>query len=307
MDKVIVTGADGFLGSHLVRYLSEQGLAISALVIPHSPTRKRIEGIPNTQIIECDFSNWESLINLLPNAPVAFVHLAWAGVSNEDRNSVELQFSNIEMSMNAVRLAAAVNTQRFILPGSTSEYTDCGHEINETSYPSPQNAYGAAKISARFMCAELCKELEVHYIYAVITGIYAADRKDGNVIYYAITQLLQKKHPSFTKLEQLWDYVYIDDVVLAFYLIATKGKPGAFYSIGHGDNWPLSNYIYQIRDIIDPTLPLGIGEIPYKDNKRPRSCVDLRSLREDTGFEPVIPFEMGIRRVIEKISKEMEM
>lgn len=305
MNIVIVTGADGFLGSHLVRYLSEQGLAICALVIPNSPNRRRIEKIPNTQIIECNLSEWDNLADSLPKAPVAFIHLAWAGVSPEERNSVGLQYSNVDISLNAVRLAAAVHTQRFILPGSTTEYTDCGHEINEMSCPSPQNAYGAAKISARYLCSELCKELGVPYIYAVITGIYAADRKDSNVIYYTITELLQKKRPSFTKLEQLWDYVYIDDVVLALYLIAMKGKPGAFYSIGHGDNWPLSNYIYQIRDIIDSTLPLGIGEIPYKDNKLPRSCVDLRPLSEDTGFEPTIPFDVGIRRVIEQISKEM--
>ena len=232
--------------------------------------------------------------------------LAWAGVSPEERDSFARQFSNVELVLNCARLAAALNAERFILPGSTAEYTDCGGPINKNSCPSPQNAYGAAKVSARYLCRALCRELELPFIYAVITGIYAADRRDNNVIYYVIRQLLDREKPRLTALEQLWDYVHIRDVEQAFYLIATRGKGGAFYSIGHGDNQPLARYIEQIRDCIDPTLPLGIGEIPYRDGIRPSSCVDLTSLREDTGFEPSVPFEEGIREVIRAIRLEDE-
>ena len=89
-------------------------------------------------------------------------------------------------------------------------------------------------------------------------------------------------------------------------LIATRGNGGAFYSVGHGDNQPLSRYIEQIRDLIDPTLPLGIGEIPYRDGRLPGSCIDLTSLKRDTGFEPSVPFEEGIREVIRSIRRENE-
>ena len=58
-----------------------------------------------------------------------------------------------------------------------------------------------------------------------------------------------------------------------------------------------------IRDLIDPELPLGIGDVPYQDDRIPNSCVDLTRLREDTGFEPRVPFEVGIKEVISSISK----
>ena len=108
-----------------------------------------------------------------------------------------------------------------------------------------------------------------------------------------------------TALEQRWDYIYIDDAAYAFYLIATRGVGGAFYSVGHGDNWPLYQYIYQIRDIIDPSLPLGIGEIPYKDSRLPNACVDMRSIKEDTGFVPQVSFREGIEKVIKCIKEQM--
>lgn len=305
METVVITGGDGFIGSHLVRYFAENGLRVYALTIPESPVVERIQNIQNVTVIQRNLNETDALLKELPRVPIAFIHLAWSGVSPENRNSIDIQLGNVSLCLEAAKLAAKLEAQRFILPGSTMEYAYCGQEINEKACPSPQNAYGAAKISARYLCEALCEELRLPYIYVVITGIYAADRKDSNVIYYTISELLQGQKPSLTALEQRWDYVHIDDVTRAFFLIATQGKAEAFYGIGHGDNWPLANYIRQIRDIIDPTLPLGIGEVPYKDTRLPSSCVDMTSLKRDTGFSSEIPFEIGIKEVIQKVKETM--
>ena len=303
METVIVSGASGFIGRHLVRYFSEENVEVYALA---SPGRgNRIEMLPCVTVIECELEQWEKAVPLLPDRVSAFFCLSWSGVAPEARNNCDIQFANISLVLNAMKLAAAVHAQRFILPGSTMEYVYSRGLINASSAPSPLNAYGAAKIAARFLCRAKAEELGISFIYTVITGIYSADRKDSNVIYYAITKFLKGEKPSFTKLEQLWDYVHIDDVVRALYLIAEKGKHDTFYTIGHGDNWPLFNYIVLIRNIINPDAPMGLGDIPYKDGRMPSSCVDLRKLYEDTGFVPQIPFEQGIREVIGEVAKEI--
>ena len=306
MNAVVITGADGFIGSHLAYYFSVQDYKVYAVIMPESLTKARITNMEHIEIVEGYLSDYQSLAARLPNGPTALVHLAWNGVAPEARDIIEIQMQNIELSLSAVRLAHLIHAQRFIIPGSTSEYSYCGQLINETALPSPQNAYGAAKISTRYLCAALCKKLKLPCIYAVITGIYGADRSDNNVITYCVKQLLQKKEPEFTKLEQLWDYIHIDDLVHALFLVATKGKDGAFYSIGHGDNWPLYNYINIIRNRIDPALPLGIGKIPYMSDTLPSSCIDLTSIQEDTGFIPRISFEDGIESVIRNLRKRME-
>lgn len=302
MNHVVITGADGFIGSHLTRYFSEHETVIYAIVSPKSKTTYRIQDVQNVKIIPMDLENYFDLVNKIPLSPLAVFHLAWSGVSPEDRNCTEEQVKNLQLALWAVRLAHAIQAKRFVFPGSTFEYSYCGSLINRKAIPSPQNAYGATKISARYLCESLCKELGVPYIYTVITGIYGPDRLDNNVITYTIKQLLLKSKPSYTSLEQEWDYIHIDDLVAALFLIAYKGRAGAFYSIGHGDNWPLYNYIKIIRDIIDPSLPLGIGELPYSNAKLPSSCIDLEELKRDTGFSPRIPFEEGITEVIKSIS-----
>lgn len=305
MRSVVITGADGFIGRHLVRCFAEKGFSVYAITIKDSPLVKTIENIDNVRIFQVNLSDWDEFCWELPQNPDAFIHLAWAGVSPEQRDDISLQNDNVALALKTVRLAATLHAQRFILPGSTMEYAYSNQVINSSTCPSPQNAYGAAKIAARYLCGALCEDLHIPFICAVISGIYAADRRDNNVIYYTIRTLLEGQKPKLTRLEQKWDYVHIDDVTQAFLLITQKGRGGAFYAIGHGDNCPLSEYIMTIRDLINPSLPLGIGEIPYKDARLPSSCVDLSSIHDDTGYTPSVSFRQGIAGVIGSIREEL--
>lgn len=306
MKHVVITGADGFIGSHLTKYFIAHSYFVYAIVSPMSQTTHRIQNLEHVCVIAEDLNNYTAISKKVPDSPVAFFHLAWAGVSPEERQSTIFQSENISLSLYAVQLAHLLHAKRFIFPGSTLEYSYCGQLINDSARPSPQNAYGATKISARYLCESLCHELDVPYIYVVITGIYGADRIDNNVITYTIRSLLLHKKPQYTKLEQLWDYIHIDDLTDALLYIAQKGKAGSFYSVGHGDNWPLRNYIEVIHNLIDPSLPIGIGEIPYTSDIIPSSCIDLTALRNDTGFSPRIPFEYGIKGVIDTMRKQIK-
>ncbi len=101
--------------------------------------------------------------------------------------------------------------------------------------------------------------------------------------------------------DRLWDYVYIDDVTDALVIVGKLGIVDHVYAIGHGDNWPLHNYIRVIHELINPLIPLGLGDIPYESDLIPSSCIDLTRIREDTGWYPKIDFNTGIVRVIDAI------
>ena len=304
MNFAVVTGADGFIGSHLLSYFDSINLPVIALVIPKSNTLSRISSLKNITIIECDLYDWEKIDLLIPiDAEITFYHLAWNGVQPENRMSIEKQLPNVTLSLNAVNLAKKINAKRFITLGSTMEYMYSGKPINETALPTPQNAYGATKLAVRYLCQEMAKEKNLPFIYAVVTGVYGPNRLDNNVITYTIKKLLRKERPSLTKLEQQWDYIHIKDLVQALYLIGEKGKAGAFYAVGHGDNRPLLWYIQTLHSLIDSEVPLGIGDIPYTSDALPSSCIDLSALKNDTGFEPKICFEEGVKELINSLEK----
>lgn len=304
MKKVIITGADGFIGSHLTRYLVTKGIEIWAIVYPQSTTKEKIRNLDHVHIIESRIEELESHIDEFPKNANAFFHFAWQGVDALQRNDFNLQLENIELCTKCMKLAADLRTEKFIFPGSTYEYMYCGQPINEYAVPTPRNAYGSVKAALRYIAAEYAKQLKLNYIYVVIAGIYAADRRDNNVIFYVIDKLLKREKPKVTKLEQLWDYVHIDDVVEALFLIGDKGKNNAFYTVGRGDNQPLYRYIEIIHNYIDSTLPIGIGEIEYDNDKLPASCVDLTAIKNDVGFVPKVGFKEGIKRVIDTMRIE---
>ena len=68
--------------------------------------------------------------------------------------------------------------------------------------------------------------------------------------------------------------------------------------MGSGKARPLAENIQILRDAIDPGLPLGLGEIPYGSKQVMHLCADITQLKEDTGFEPQISFEAGIKETI---------
>ena len=130
-------------------------------------------------------------------------------------------------------------------------------------------------------------------------GVYGPGDAESTMVISTIRKLLSKEKPTLTKGGQEWDFLFSEDCAKALFLIGEKGKDGAVYCIGSGKTYPLRYYFEQIRDAIDPALPLGIGEIPYRDQQVMYLCADITSLNKDTGFEPQISFQEGIRRTVE--------
>lgn len=305
MKRVLVTGADGFLGQNLVTYLLDCGKQVVAVVYPGNDVYKDIKN-DSLQVVSADLNNAFDYVNEFPTGIDVMYHLAWMGVRPEQRNDLDIQMKNLNMSMECFKLAKEIGVKRIILPGSTNEYLYYGKPINRDAIPSPSNAYGTVKVALRYLGRQFAKANDMGFIYLIVAGIYAADRKDSNVIFYTIDKLLHGEKPSLTLLEQKWDYIYIDDVIRAFVLAGEKGKNEAVYAVGHGDNWELNNYIEIIHNMIDANLPLGLGEIPYDSEVLPSSCIDLTDIQKDTGFEPVVDFKTGISMVIDKLKREME-
>ena len=97
----------------------------------------------------------------------------------------------------------------------------------------------------------------------------------------------------------MWDYLYVDDLIKSLYLVGVHGARGKVYVTGSGDPRRMADFVQVIHNAIDPSLPVGIGDLPYKTKQIDNSVVDITELQKDTGYEPQYTFEEGISKTID--------
>lgn len=303
MRKVIVTGGTGFIGGWLLEELVSRQLEIIALV-RRIPSENELHKGLKVRYIQYYSEEYKQLTEVTDID--TFYHLAWGGVAPEDKDNSDLQIENIRFAVEMLELSSKLNVSKFIATGTVAEYSFCENVMNFNDKQTPNDMYGAAKTAAHYMLETRARQLDIPFIWAVLPSTYGEGRTDKNILTYTIQTLLNGKRPSYGYLTQMWDFLYVKEVARALYLIGEKGVVGKTYGIGSGDYRPLKDYIISIRNIIDESLPIGIGDKPALSQKAFSSCVNISELTEDTGFVPEICFEKGIISTIDYYRKLME-
>lgn len=231
----------------------------------------------------------------------AFFHLGWNGTFGALRDSRRLQEANVQYTLDAVRLAERLGCSVFVGAGSQAEYGPKQCDLTPDMPAAPVTEYGRAKLAAGAESRRLCGQLGIRHCWVRILSVYGPFDGEDTMVMSSIRKLLAGEKPSYTKAEQQWDYLYSEDAAEALRLVAERGGNGAVYCLGSGSRRPLREYIFEIRDCINSDLVIGIGEIPYPQD-RGRAvmylCADITALRRDTGFAPAVTFEEGIRRTV---------
>ena len=298
MKKVLIIGANGFLGNKLTHYLLKKDVEIVAFV-PTGFDYSNVSCLPGVSCVEFSFGSLTQLDHIEPIKDVDTIYnMAWIGVNAKDRNNAPLQLSNIQCNLEVAEFAKRNGITRLIVPGSAAQFACSGRVIDGLGSPAPSDLYSAAKVATYYYLSSYCMFNGIDLIWPLVTSIYGTGRDDNNLLSYVIKSFLKGEKPSTTKLEQKWDYLHVEDLMVALYLLGQKGKGGKMYPLGSGESSTLREYVEIIRDSIDSSLPIGIGDIPYKNSKIDNQVLDISSLKEDTGFEPSISFSKGIQDVI---------
>ena len=317
MQAIAVSGCTGAIGTALINKCIEKNVKVIAYVRPDSKRRDRIPKHDLVKISDYDIKEFAKMARLsgmvkLP-AVDAFYHLAWAGTIGDGRNDTDLQTLNIQYTLDAVRLAKAMKAKVFIGAGSQAEYGRVEGVLKPDTPVNPENGYGAAKLCAGQLSRIMCAQNNMKHVWTRILSVYGPYDGDTTMIISTIRKLLDGERPALTGGMQTWDYLYSADAAEALYRIGEKSietpysdadRDGKIYCLGSGQAYPLKNYVKIMRDVIDPKLELGFGEIPYSDKQVMHLCADISRLTEDTGFVPGTSFQKGIRETVEYVRQQ---
>lgn len=297
MKKAVMTGGSGPIGLALIRKLLSENIEI---LLFQRKDSARCKYLPKNDLLHIEYYALEELREYVPEEKDydVFFHLGWANTKREMRSKIKEQNKNISYSCDAVDLAHKLGCHTFIGVGSQAEYGRQDKPLADTMLCEPENAYGVMKLCACYTTRILCKRYNMRHIWTrVLSGYGTYDNVDSMLI-SNILNSLNGRPLKFSRGEQIWDFVYMDDIAEALYLIAEKGNTNEIYPIGSGEARPLKDYIEILCEKLGESMESGLGKIPYSEEQVMHLEADISKLKKDTGWMPKVSFEEGIERVI---------
>ena len=299
MKKVLVSGANGFIGKALVKALTEKGYHVVALALKFDDALKNN---PNVQCICVRDVPVDDLGEAIPKDEYeCLFHLAWASTSGPGRADYEIQLNNVKITCDYVRLCKEIGCKRIVYASSINEMETYEYLQSDNIEPGGGYIYGTAKLTAHLMGETVAKLNEVEFVPVIITNIYGVGEKSARMVYTSVKKLVNREHCSFTAGYQTYDFIYVTDAINAIIAVAEKGKAFNRYYIGSGEPKPLREFLLEMRNIVDPYAEIGLGEIPFKGKDIDYAQFDLKKVEKDTGYRNQIPFSKGIRMTADYI------
>ncbi len=297
--RIVVTGAQGFLGRHLVRRLAAEGRHV--LAVDRRPAALA-QSIPGVQYHVSDLVDPATLIppECEPVGPFVLVHLAWDLRQRETSYRVQSeQVSALAGLLDAWRDRGLTYV---IAPGSAQEFGARGGVMDEEALPlEPLSPYGWAKRATFEMAGSWSRQCGIGLLWLRPFIIYGPGQAGSMLVPYAIRQAQEGQRAEFSDGLQVRDFVYVDDVVdaIARGLERPVAGPVAL-NLGSRDPVRARDLLQAIADHFRAGDRFVFGARPRRSAEPDEQIADCSRAEQVLGWRPAIGWREGIRRACEE-------
>ncbi len=300
MQRVVVTGATGFIGFHLIKTLACNGREVYAVCREGSLHCDRLKGISGVKIIFCNLENIDTLPQIIGDVDFdVFFHMAWENASGRKRADYGVQVNNIAWSLGVVSAAEKLNCKKIVSVGTVCE-NQCDYIKLQDKFLSA-SYYLSAKKTTHEMMRYACLEKNIPFVWLTFYHPIGAYNKTDQLMANTILKLYRNEATKFGSCNQLFDVIAVEDLARAICLTGQYNLKEDTYFIGSGKPRRLKDYLSEVRDIVAPNIKLGFGE--YDDNHLPmrKEWLTDSKFNEETGFCPEVNFKESVRRTFEYV------
>jgi nucleoside-diphosphate-sugar epimerase len=315
MKKAIVSGANGFIGSVLVKHLTEKGVNVLALGRKSfNDISERVKtNIKKSIYLQIEMENIENLNNNLidmnwdASKECVFFNLAWGGVKNLSDLDVAAQMKNVSQSVAALEVSKKIGCTRFLQIGTMEEafthrYLDL--DFRKNNEYNRHVIYSVAKIAAKYALLVRSAEIGIDFIYILHSHVMGPGDSKDSFLQVTLEKLINGGKLIFSSGHQYFDVISPYDCANGYYLIGKKGVPRAEYWVGSGKPRPLRSYVEEMYNLYPSKEQMKFGDMPYNDIVLSPSDFSIENLVNDTGYSPSLTYEQIVHKLYKSIIKD---
>lgn len=245
--KILITGATGFIGRHIVHLLHSQEHKL-ALVVLDTEIDSNLEN-HNTQLIKGDLTNLDSVKSSIRRFnPEVCIHLAWDGIPDFSQQKSRL---NLNLSIDALDfILDNTDCNKVIVAGSCWEYGKKYGACKESDAVIIKTYFTWAKHSLNEYLTVKCAEKGVTLIWFRLFYVYGPGQREGSLIPMLVKSISESKTPSIKSPMNRNDFLFVTDVAKAFHTAAIKTIPSGIYNLGSGT----STGVYEVCKITEQLI-----------------------------------------------------
>lgn len=308
--KFLVTGGAGFIGSNIVERLLKENHFVRVLDNFSSGKKENLSFTynltPDTyDLIEGDIRDKSTCDKACAGIDYVLHQAALRSVPKSMKDPESYNQVNINGTLYMLQAAAKNKIKRFVLASSSSIYGDTTKfPEQESDYPLLISPYALSKLAGEYYCRIFSEHFGVETIALRYFNVFgpkqALDDEYAVVIPKFIHCILHNEQPPiFGTGKQSRDFTYIDNVVEANVLAATKGglSPHAIFNVANGKD----NTVLQLVDYLNKIIGKNIKPkfLPVRAGDVLRTCADISKIKEKLGYTPKVNFEEGLKRTVE--------
>lgn len=281
MKRVLLTGANGYIGKYAAQFLLERGFQV------HAVSSKPNLHSENDNLIwhQANLLDEREVENLIVKVrPQNLLHLAWFVEHGKFWHAPE-NLDWIKASLNLAKSFARNDGERFVMSGTCAEYDWTKEEIFDetTTALRPQTLYGASKLAAFLTLEKFFEVTDISFAHGRIFFPFGANEPQNRLVPSVIRSILQNKPAKTSHGEQIRDFMFVENVAEAFVQLLDSNVTGAI-NIASGEPIAIKTVVTTIADIMCKPQLLQIGAIEAAKNEPARIVANTKRLREEVKF-----------------------